>query len=89
MNGSVSPIPQIALVNPVVQLLESFLVEAKAGRITSLALVAAPPGGGYGVNYVGMQRGDLFLGAHSLAKRIMNELEAPQKSPIIRAMMNG
>ena len=32
MNGSVSPIPQIALANPVVQLLESFLVEAKAGE---------------------------------------------------------
>jgi hypothetical protein len=89
MNGSVSPIPQIALANPVVQLLESFLASARAGQITSLAIIAAPPSGGYGMNYAGLQRGDLFIGCHSAAKRLMNDMEAPQKSPIIRATMNG
>jgi hypothetical protein len=90
MNGSASPIPQLSLPNPAVQLLEAFLAEAKSGRITSVAIVASPPQGGFGLNYAGMQRGDLFIGAHSLASRLLKEIETPPKvSPIVRATMNG
>jgi hypothetical protein len=90
MNGSSMPIPQLAMANPVVQLLESFLAEAKAGRISTVAIVAAPPQGGFGSSYAGPQRGDLYIGAHSLANKIMRDIETPAKvSPIIRATMNG
>ncbi len=90
MNGSMNPIPQLNLPNPAVQLLENFLAEARAGRITSVAIIATAPQGGFGSSYVGPQRGDLYIGAHSLANRIMRDIETPAKvSPIIRATMNG
>jgi len=90
MNVSESLIPQLAMANPVVQMLEGFLSEARAGRISSVGIIISPPQGGFGAFYVGPQRGDLFIGAHSLAKKVLNDVETPPKmSPIIRASMNG
>jgi hypothetical protein len=90
MNGSISPIPQLAMMNPVVQMLEGVLADAKAGRLSSVALVVCMPNGGFGLNYVGGQKGDLFIGASSLAKRLLQDIENPPKvSPIVRATMSS
>jgi hypothetical protein len=87
MNGI--SIPQFSMPNPVVQLIEQILADAKAGHITSIAFVASS-GGGFGYNYVGPQRGDLHTGACALARKLLNDIETPEKkSPIVRAAMNG
>ena len=87
MNGE-SPIPQLAQVNPIALFLEGLLMEARAGRISSVACVFCPPTGGYATNYVGGQKGDMIIGALSLEKKLLTDIETPQQAPaIIRARM--
>ena len=86
-NG-VPSIPPITMLNPVVQILEQTLAEAKAGRITTIAVIAIANTGGYATLMAGHQVGDLYLGCGSLQNKILEAVEAPQKrSSIIPARM--
>jgi nicotinamide mononucleotide (NMN) deamidase PncC len=71
------------LPNPVVDLLESLLAEARAGRITSIAAVAVAGLAGVATPWAGSQIGDIFVGAAMLQSRIMRQMEEPQKRPTI------
>lgn len=87
MNG----IPQVAVVNPLVELLTNMLNEAKAGRISSAMVVGVTPQSGMAMAYVGGQRGELYTGCGLAQKRLLADIEAPQpqQSRIIRAGMMG
>ena len=90
MNGDSTPIPQILLTNPVVQLLGQMMAEAKAGKITSIAIIAVNPTGGVGAAAAGGQSGDLYVGCGMLMGRIMSQIEAPPaKSSLVRATVVG
>ena len=57
MNGETSPIPQIVMGNPVLELLAGIINEVKAGRVTTVAVLAVAPQGGVATPYVGPQAG--------------------------------
>jgi hypothetical protein len=90
MNGEGSPIPQIMMSNPVVEVLTNMLNEAKAGRISSIAVVGITPQSAVAVAYAGGQRGDLYVGFGMIQRRLLQDIEAPApRSPIIRAAAVG
>ena len=91
MNGASSPIPQIALTNPVIELLTNMLNEAKAGRISSAMVVGVTPQSGMAMAYAGGQRSEIYLGCGLAQTRLLADIEAPQQNPsrIIRAGMVG
>ena len=91
MNGVTSPIPQVALTNPVVDLLSNMLNEARAGRISSAMVVAVTPQSGMAMGYAGGQRGELYTGCGLAQKRLLTDIEAPQpqQQRIIRAGVMG
>jgi hypothetical protein len=84
MNGEPQP---ILVSNPLADMVSTLLKDIQAGQITSVAVVAVMRQGGCGSMYAGPQRGDLFIGASSLTKKLLADIEAPQpKSSIIRAV---
>ena len=87
MNG----IPQMAVVNPLIELLTNMLNEAKSGRISSVMVVGVTPQSGMAMAYAGGQRGELYTGCGLAQKRLLADIEAPQQpqSRIIRAGMMG
>ena len=90
MNGETSPIPQIVMGNPVLELLTGIINEVKAGRVTTVAVLAVAPQGGVATPYVGPQAGDLYVAAGLLQRRILQNIEAPPaRSPLIRATVVG
>ena len=90
MNGNTVQIPQIALVNPCVQLLENMLADARANKLTSVAVVAITPQSGMVNAYAGGQRGDLLVGTLLLQDRIKDDIKGPQtRSPLVRAGLIG
>ena len=85
MNGA-SVMPPVAIGNPVVDLLSALLNDAKAGKIGSVGLVVVPPQGGCAPFWAGGQRGDLFVGAALLSKKILDDIATPQqKSSLVLA----
>lgn len=86
MNGSTISIPQLAAANPCVQLLENMLSEAKAGKLTSIAVVAVTQQSAMVNAYAGGQRGDLLVGTLLLQDRIKDDIKSPQaRSPLVLA----
>ena len=85
MNG----IPQIAIVNPIVEMVERLLADVKANNISSVGLVVVTPQGGIGAMLGGPQRTEIYLGAGILQKRMLQEIDPPpgaqQRPAIIRA----
>lgn len=95
MNGSVlngMPLPgfgNIPVVSAAVDLLEKILVEARAGRVTTVGIVLVDPNGGIATPWAGPQIPQLHLGAGILQTRIIRAIESPPKSTIITARMGG
>ena len=89
MNGQPA-IPPLAMASPCVQLLENMMAEAKAGRITSIAVIAITQTAQVASGFAGGQRGELYVGAGILQRRLLAEIEGPPvKSSIIPARMSG
>ena len=84
MNGEAATIPQIGLVNPVVDLLEKALIEAKAGRLNTLGLILVSPQGGVGLSHVGGRVGDLYVGIGMLQRAVEKVIDNQGRSPILR-----
>lgn len=90
MNGTDFKFPPQLPPNPLVELLQNVLNDAKAGNISSVAMVIVTPQAGVATPYLGPQRGDLFIGASLLTKRMLDDIATPQqRSPIIRAVPAG
>jgi hypothetical protein len=81
MNNVAAP---IQFTNPVVQLLEQLLADARANRIASLGVVAVNTQGGVAPLYAGPHRCELYTAAAMLQQRILHDL-TQTRSPIIRA----
>ena len=91
MNGqnTIPPIP-LAIANPCVGLLENMLAEAKAGRLTSIAVIGITPQAQVATAYAGGQRGDLYVGAGLLQEGLLSSIKGPpQKPSIIHAKALG
>ena len=74
--------------NPIVTMLEQLLVEARAGRVSTLGVVVVNPTGGVAAPFLGPQICELYTGTGMLQGRIMRQIEEPQKrSSIIPARM--
>jgi hypothetical protein len=71
-------------INPLVKMLEDVLVQARAGQISSLAMVILTPGGGLATPWAGPQTSDLYMGAGIMQKRIVDTLTQAPRSPIVR-----
>jgi hypothetical protein len=93
MNGNgegMQALPGLAMGNPIVDLLNGVLQDAKAGRISSIAIVAVTPQHGVATPYVGGQLGDMFIGASLLKAELFDKIRTPPKSsPIIRGVLAG
>ena len=91
MNGHAAPVlPEILATNPCIQLLENMLAEAKAGKLSSIAVIGITPQSAVATAYAGGQRGDMFVGTAILADALLAEIKGPQKRPtIIPARMGG
>jgi hypothetical protein len=95
MNGSVLnglPLPglgNVPVVSVAVDILEKVLAEARAGRVTSVAMVIVDPNGGVATPWGGPQLAQMYLGAGMMQSRIIRGIEAPPKSAIIPARMGG
>jgi hypothetical protein len=88
MNGINVEMPGLA--NPCTDLLEKLLVEAKAGRITSLGAVFTNSAGATSGAYAGGQRGDLYVGSAILQRQLLDDMTRPQqRSSIVRATVGG
>ena len=87
MNGGTMKIPGITEGNPIVQQLEQVLAAAKAGQISSLAVIAIGPNGIFPPVVMGPQRGDLYLALDYAKAALMASVFAPQqqKPNIVRA----
>ena len=86
MSGQTTPIHGLDMAvnaNPCVTALKNILVEAEAGRVTSVAIIAITPQSQVATLYAGGQRGDLFVGTAMLQKGLLEEMQAPQKRPSI------
>lgn len=86
------PLPgfgNVEVVSVAVEILEKVLVEAKAGRVTSIAMVMVDPNGGIATPWAGPQITQMYLGAGMMQTRIIRGIESPPKSAIIPARMGG
>lgn len=90
-NGELPPLPQLKIIDPVVDLLERLLVMAKNGQFNTLAVIAITPQGAMTSPYIGPRLGDLIVGTELLKDDIKNQLRAPQqpRPGIIRPMIGG
>lgn len=81
------PLPGLngPVVSATVMMLEQVLAEAKAGRVTSIAMVMVDPSGGVATPWCGPQLPQIYLGAGMMQSRIIRSLESPPKSSIIPA----
>lgn len=77
------------VVTAAVDILEKVLAEAKAGRVTSIAMVMIDQNGGFATPWAGPQIPQMYLGAGALQARILRSIENPAKSTIIPARMGG
>lgn len=86
MNGNVAPLGAL-MVNPCVQLLRDMLAQAESGALTTCAVIGITSTGQVATAYAGAQRGDLFVGAALVSKRLLSEMEGPPvpRSSIIPA----
>lgn len=64
--------------------LEQVLAEVRAGRITTVGIVAVPAMGGYAPVVGGHQIADLYMGLGSMQNLLRQQAENPNKSGIVR-----
>ncbi len=89
-NGAaIAALGDIPVVSATVDILEKVLVEARAGRVLSIAMVMVDPNGGVATPFVGPQIPQLYLGAGMMQTRIIRSIESPPKSSIIQARQVG
>jgi hypothetical protein len=74
----------IQFTNPIIQLLEQLLADAKANRIATLGAIAINSQGAVLPVYAGGHRCELYTAAAMLQQRILADLTQP-RSHIIRA----
>lgn len=90
LNGMPLPgLGDVQVVSAAVEILEKVLVEAKAGRITSVGIIMVDPNGGVATPWAGPQIPNLHLGAAMMESRIIRSIESPPKSAIIPARQMG
>lgn len=82
-NGTAIPLG--AVKNPVEAMLKQVLADVRAGHITTVGLIAVRAGGGAMTILQGPQAGDVFIGAASMQKKLLDAMEQPQKPAILRA----
>lgn len=88
MNGN-ETIPPLQIANPVVQMLEEMLAQARQGAVTSAAVLMVSNVGQVMTAYTGVQRSDLHLGCNILQGRIIHDVMTPpaqQQPRILRPM---
>ena len=87
-NGSIPALGQMSFANPLVKMLEDMMVEVKAGRVTSLAIVGVTPVGGVATPWAGDRLSDMHTGLCMMQRQILDFMANPQKrSSIIPARM--
>jgi len=81
----------ISMGNPaIIQILQNVLNDAKAGNITTIALVVVNKTGGVYPVMEGTQAGDVYVGASLLRKKILDAIDQPQQQQrIIPVRGNG
>ena len=77
MNGA-APAPEIKLNNPIIDMLERCLADAKAGRVSSIAVIAVTPSSQTATPFVGGQTGDLYVGCGVLQRVLLDFMTRPQ-----------
>lgn len=87
MNGATGVLG-IQVENPMVQMLQNALNEAKAGRISSIAIVMVTPQGGVANPAMGNQFAELYVALGMTQDDIMKQIKQP-RSPIVRATALG
>ena len=91
INGII--MPQIQMTNLLVQMLEGVLADVKAGRVTTVAVIAIPPLGEQvhtpfgGPNIGGLISGSVFL--QWKIKDFMMAQQQPSRIPLVRAVPVG
>lgn len=93
-NGVLNGLPlpglgNVPVVSAAVDILEKVLAQAKAGNVSSIAMVMVDPNGGVATPWAGSQIPQIYLGAGMMQTRIIRSIEAPPKSAIIPARMGG
>jgi hypothetical protein len=90
MNGSAPILPKMAIINPVVDLLEKVLADARAGKWAAVAVICANQQGAVLTAYAGDRRGDLHLGSALLSNGLLAEIANPKQTvapKILRPMV--
>lgn len=89
MNGVSTP--KVIIANPLTELLEKLLQEARTGALTSLAVAVSTPQRQIGTFCCGAQFADLYVGVGILDTLLMTQITQPQQQQnrIIRAGMAG
>lgn len=83
--GANGPIAQDPGTAACINLLEQALAAARAGQITSVALVSCMQGG-FGAAFAGTQGAELNLGLDSLKRSVLDAISNPKnQSKIVRA----
>lgn len=90
-NGAaIAVLGNIPVVTAAVEILEKVLIEARAGRCTSVGIVMIDPNGGVATPWAGPQIPQIYLAAGMMQARIIRSIEAPaQQSRIIPARNLG
>ena len=90
VNGQLGPIPQMAMANPVVAMLEEVLKMARAGQVSTVAVIGINAQGGVMNPFVGHQISELHTGAALLQDDLRAIMRNPQpKSSIIPVRVGG
>lgn len=79
---------QVVTNNPVVELLARMIAEAKAGNLTSIAIIGITPGEAVMSAYAGGQKGGMYVGTGIVQRKLLAEIEgvpAPARPPLVRA----
>ena len=87
VNGAIEA-PKIVIHNPVVDLLEKLLTDARNGQLSSLGVIGITPQSATITAWAGGQRGDMFVGCAILSDGLLASITQPQKNQgrILRPM---
>jgi hypothetical protein len=92
MNNGNASLPPIHIANPMVDLLERLLVDARSGAINTLGVIAVAGNGNVATFVVGGRLGDVYVGAGIIQTKIIHQIDPPQgqkTSSLIRATVGG
>ncbi len=91
-NGEAAP--KLTIQSPIVNFLKQLLADAEANRIDSIGVAIITNTQQIGTVHMGARRGDLYVAAALLQKRILADIDppvgsGPTRPTIIRATMGG